>query len=99
VKFGSAWPGENRDNEIVSIPGLRGREPKEISLKTCQNNSRTCGWNRGAGFTEIKAYGHEDPQEINCIVFTGGGAQLKHIKQLVEYITGMDTRMDIQTSI
>jgi hypothetical protein len=23
--------------------------------------SRTCGWNRGAGFTEIKAYGHEDP--------------------------------------
>jgi cell division protein FtsA len=28
VKFGSAWPGENRDNEIVSIPGLRGREPK-----------------------------------------------------------------------
>lgn len=33
VKFGSAWPGENKDNEIVSIPGLRGREPKEISLK------------------------------------------------------------------
>jgi cell division protein FtsA len=33
------------------------------------------------------------PQEINCIVLTGGGAQLKHIKQLVEYITGMDTRI------
>jgi len=33
VKFGSAWPGENKDNEIVSIPGLRGREPKEITLK------------------------------------------------------------------
>ena len=45
-KFGSSWPGENRDSEIVSIPGLRGREPKEISLKTlseiinasCRNN-------------------------------------------------------------
>jgi cell division protein FtsA len=24
---------------------------------------------------------------------TGGGAELKHIKQLVEYITGMDTRL------
>src|SRR5690606_9350917 len=34
IIFGSAWPGENKDNEIVSIPGLRGREPKEISLKT-----------------------------------------------------------------
>jgi cell division protein FtsA len=33
IKFGSAWPGENKDNEIVSIPGLRGRDPKEISLK------------------------------------------------------------------
>ncbi|PIX07381.1 MAG: cell division protein FtsA, partial [Flavobacteriales bacterium CG_4_8_14_3_um_filter_35_10] len=33
TKFGSAWPGENKDNEIVSIPGLRGRDPKEITLK------------------------------------------------------------------
>ena len=24
---------------------------------------------------------------------TGGGSQLKHLKQLVEYITGMDTRV------
>ena len=34
IKFGSAWPGENKDSDIVSIPGLRGRDPKEISLKT-----------------------------------------------------------------
>ena len=46
-------------------------------------------------FTEIKDYGHEDPRKklIAGIVLTGGGAQLKHIKQLVEYITGMDTRI------
>ena len=25
-----------KDNEIVSIPGLRGREPKEISVKIWQ---------------------------------------------------------------
>jgi cell division protein FtsA len=89
VKFGSAWPGENRDNEIVSIQE-RGREPKEI-LKTCQNNSRT--WLKsGAGFTEIKAYGTKTPQEINGIVLTGGGAQLKHIKvSRIHY--GMDTRI------
>jgi cell division protein FtsA len=36
-----------------------------------------------------------DPRKklIAGIVLTGGGAQLKHIKQLVEYITGMDTRI------
>jgi cell division ATPase FtsA len=39
-------------------------------------------------------------EKTDCrYVLTGGGAQLKHIKQLVEYITGMDTRMDIQTNI
>ncbi len=46
-------------------------------------------------YFEIKSYGHEEPKKklIAGIVLTGGGAQLKHIKQLVEYITGMDTRI------
>jgi cell division protein FtsA len=96
VKFGSAWPGENKDNEIVSIPGLRGREPKEISLKNLSKiiHARVVEIVEQV-FTEIKAYGHEDPRKklIAGIVLTGGGAQLKHIKQLVEYITGMDTRI------
>jgi cell division protein FtsA len=96
VKFGSAWPGENRDNEIVSIPGLRGREPKEISLKNLSKiiHARVVEIIDQV-FTEVKAYGHEDPRKklIAGIVLTGGGAQLKHIKQLVEYITGMDTRI------
>ena len=34
MKFGSALASESKENEIVSIPGLRGRDPKEISLKT-----------------------------------------------------------------
>jgi cell division protein FtsA len=96
VKFGSAWPGENKDNEIVSIPGLRGREPKEISLKNLSKiiHARVVEIIEQV-FVEIKAYGHEDPRRklIAGIVLTGGGAQLKHIKQLVEYITGMDTRI------
>ena len=46
-------------------------------------------------YLEIKNYGHEESKKklIAGIVLTGGGAQLKHIKQLVEYITGMDTRI------
>ena len=96
VKFGSAWPGENKDNEIVSIPGLRGREPKEISLKNLSKiiHARVVEIIEQV-FTEIKQYGHEDPRKklIAGIVLTGGGAQLQHIKQLVEYITGMDTRI------
>ena len=96
TKFGSAWPGENKDNEIVSIPGLRGRDPKEISLKNLSKiiHARVVEIIEQV-FTEIKAYGHEDPRKklIAGIVLTGGGSQLQHIKQLVEYITGMDTRI------
>ncbi|MBB4118641.1 cell division protein FtsA [Mesonia hippocampi] len=96
VKFGSAWPGENKDNEIVSIPGLRGREPKEITLK---NLSKIIHYRVveiiEQVFVEIKNYGYEEQKKklIAGIVITGGGANLKHLKQLVEYITGMDTRI------
>jgi len=96
IKFGSAWPGENKDNEIVSIPGLRGRDPKEISLKNLSKiiHARVVEIIEQV-FNEIKAYGYDDPKKklIAGIVLTGGGAELKHIKQLVEYITGMDTRI------
>ncbi|UJH68201.1 cell division protein FtsA [Allomuricauda sp. SCSIO 65647] len=96
IKFGSAWPGENKDNEIVSIPGLRGREPKEITLKNLSKiiHARVVEIIEQV-YVEIKNYGHEDQKKklIAGIVLTGGGSQLKHLKQLVEYITGMDTRI------
>ena len=96
IKFGSAWPGENRDTEIVSIPGLQGRDPKEISLKTLSKiiNARVVEIIEQV-FLEIKNYGHSEQKKklIAGIVLTGGGSQLKHLKQLVEYITGMDTRV------
>ncbi len=96
TKFGSAWPGENKENEIVSIPGLRGRDPKEITLKNLSKiiHARVVEIIEQA-YLEIKNYGHEETKKklIAGIVLTGGGAELKHIKQLVEYITGMDTRI------
>jgi len=96
IKFGSAWPGENKENEIVSIPGLRGRDPKEITLKNLSKiiHARTVEIIEQV-YLEIKNYGHEEQKKklIAGIVLTGGGSQLKHIKQLVEYITGMDTRV------
>jgi len=96
TKFGSAWPGENKENEIVSIPGLRGRDPKEITLKNLSKiiHARVVEIVEQV-YLEIKNYGHEETKKklIAGIVLTGGGAELKHIKQLVEYITGMDTRI------
>ncbi len=96
IKFGSAWPGENKENEIVSIPGLRGREPKEISLKNLSRiiHARVVEIIEQV-YLEIKNYGHDENKKklIAGIVLTGGGSHLKHIKQLTEYVTGMDSRI------
>jgi cell division protein FtsA len=96
TKFGAAIQTKGQENEIVCIPGLKGREPKEISL------------NKLSGiiqarmeeiiehiFYEIKSSGHA--KLAGGIVVTGGGSQLKYIRQLFEYVTGMDTRIGLPT--
>jgi cell division protein FtsA len=93
VKFGSTLASESQENEIVSIPGLRGRPAKEISLKNLANiiQARMEEIIEHI-YYEIKNSGYEN--KLICgIVVTGGGAQLKHITQLMEYVTGMDTRI------
>jgi cell division protein FtsA len=84
---------QTRENEIVSIPGLRGREPKEISVKNLAHiiQARVEEIIDNV-YYEIKNSGYEK-KLIAGIVITGGGSQLKNISQLVEYITGMDTRI------
>lgn len=93
VRFGSALSSKNKHEEIVSIPGLRGRDPKEISLKNLASIIQ-------ARMEEILTYVEYEiknsgyANKLICgIVLTGGGAQLKDIKQLTEYITGMQTRI------
>ncbi|NQV02941.1 MAG: cell division protein FtsA, partial [Bacteroidia bacterium] len=93
IKFGSSLASENKDEEIVAIPGLRGRPPKEISLKNLANiiQARMEEIIEHI-FYEVKSSGYEK-KLIGGIVLTGGGAQIKHIAQLTEFITGMDTRI------
>lgn len=93
VKFGSALASETQDNEVVCIPGLRGREPKEISIRNLSSiiQARMEEIIEHV-YHEIKNSGYER-KLIGGIVVTGGGAELKHVSQLFEYITGMDTRI------
>jgi len=93
VKFGSCLASENKEEEIVAIPGLRGRPPKEITLKNLASiiQARMEEIVEHIYF-EIKNSGYEK-KLIAGIVLTGGGAQLRHIAQLTEFMTGMDTRI------
>ncbi|MFT7033248.1 MAG: cell division protein FtsA [Cyclobacteriaceae bacterium] len=93
TRFGQALAEMANANEIVSIPGLKNREPKEISIKNL------------AGIiearmeeiiemvhTKIITSGFENKLS-GGIVVTGGGSQLISIKQLFEYMTGLDVRV------
>jgi cell division protein FtsA len=97
VKFGSALASESKENEVVCIPGLKGREPKEITLRNLASIIQA----RMEEIIElvnleIRNSGYEK-KLIGGIVVTGGGSQLKHLTQLIEYLTGMDARIGYPT--
>lgn len=95
IKFGSALADENKEEEIISIQGLKGREPKEVSVKNLAYviQARMEEILEQVKY-EIQASGFEKKIRAGAgIVITGGGAQLKHATQLVEYITGIDARV------
>ncbi len=93
TSFGRAIAEEANANEIVAIPGIRNRDTKEISVKNLSNiiQARMEEIIEMA-HAEIISSGYEN-RLAGGIVITGGGAQLANLKQLVEYMTGMDTRI------
>src|SRR5690606_39657097 len=93
TKFGRAIAEEASPNEIVSIPGIRNQRAKEISVKNLSSIIQ-------ARMEEIIEMTHAEiissgfeNRLAGGIVITGGGAQLHNLKQLVEYMTGMDSRV------
>jgi cell division protein FtsA len=94
LQFGSALSDEAKNNAYITIPGLRGMPPKEISVKNLANIIQ-------ARMSEIldfvsyhlKQVGLEGRMLNGGIVLTGGGSQLKHLIQLTEYVTGLNARI------
>jgi cell division protein FtsA len=92
TKWGKAIAEEAND-DIISIPGLRNRAPKEISLVNLAKIIE-------ARMEEIIELVHTeiirsgfDKKLAGGIVITGGGSQLSNLQQLFEYMTGMDARI------
>jgi len=95
IRFGSALADEVYDNRIITIPGLKGRPPREIAEK---NLARIIQ----ARMEEILDYVVWEIQRsglerklIGGIILTGGGALLNHIDSLCELHTGLSTRVGI----
>ncbi len=95
VKFGSCLVQAVSENDVISIPGIRSQAPREIYVKTLAGiiNARTKMILEQVDY-EIKLSGF-GKKLIAGVVLTGGGAQLKNIKELSELITTTDTRIGI----
>jgi cell division protein FtsA len=93
IQYGSALGDIAPDDKVVSIPGISGREPKEISFKSLAYiiQSRMEEIIDAVNF-EILNSGYADKLAAG-VVITGGGAMLKHLPQLMKFKTAMDVRI------
>ena len=94
VQFGSALSNEAKANAVITIPGLRGMPTKEISVKNLANiiQARMSEIMDFVTF-HLKQVGLDNKMLNGGIVLTGGGSQLKHLIQLTEYVTGLNSRI------
>ena len=94
VQFGSALSNEAKANAVITIPGLRGMPPKEISVKNLASiiQARMSEIMDFVTF-HLKQVGLDNKMLNGGIVLTGGGAQLRHLIQLTEYTTGLNARI------
>lgn len=95
IQYGSALGDIAPDDKVVSIPGISGREPKEISFKSLAYiiQSRMEEIIDIVNF-EIQNSGYADKLAAG-VVITGGGAMLRHLPQLMKFKTAMDVRIGI----
>jgi cell division protein FtsA len=95
VKFGSCLTSAVSENDVISIPGIRSQAPREIYVKTLAGiiNARTRMILEQVDYS-IKLSGFHK-KLIAGVTLTGGGAQLKNIKELCELITTTDTRIGV----
>ena len=93
TRFGSCLSASAKEDEIIAIPGFRGRDPREISMKTLAGIIQArMEMIIDQVLFEIRSKKYER-KLIAGIVLSGGGAKMKDIVQLTEYLTGIDSRV------
>lgn len=95
TRFGCCLPQNVSENDIVSIPGIRSQPSREICMKTlaCIIKARTENILELVDY-EIKMSNY-DKRLLAGVVLTGGGAKMRNIKELAEFITSTDTRIGL----
>lgn len=93
VQYGAAMGEHAAENKVVTIPGINGWEPKEISFKSLAYiiQARMEEIIESV-YYQIEKSGFADNLGAGIVV-TGGGAKLEGLRQLVLFKTGLDVRV------
>lgn len=93
IQYGSCYSEYAPENKTVIIPGLGGRESREVSFRVIAGiiEARVEEIIEAIIY-EIENSGYQDKIRAG-IVITGGGSQLTNLCQFVKFKTGFDTRI------
>lgn len=95
IQYGSALGDLAEESKVVAVPGISGREPKEVSVKSLAYIIQS----RMEEIMDAVLYQIEDSDSLDKlnagIVLTGGGSVLRHLPQFVKYRTGLDVRIGL----
>jgi len=93
IQFGSSLGDLAQEEKVVTIPGISGREPKEISFRSLafiiQSRMEEI---IDAVMFEIENSSYMEKLSAGMVI-TGGGALMRHLPQLIKFRTGMDVRV------
>ncbi|MCX6257706.1 MAG: cell division protein FtsA [Bacteroidia bacterium] len=95
LQYGSAMGDAADENKVVSIPGISGRKPREISF-------RNLAFIIQARMEELIEMVSKEVESSGIasklsagMVISGGGAMLPGLPELISFHTGMDVRIGI----
>jgi len=95
TQYGSALGDLEREDMVVTIPGIEGWEPKEISFKSLAYIIQA----RMEEIVDYVMYHIESSKLYDKlgagIVITGGGALLKNLTKLIKFRTGLEVRIGL----
>ena len=93
VQYGSCLASMVSNNKIITVPGIAGRESREIGFKSLASIIEArLDEIIGMVMMEINRSGYAKKLGAG-IVLTGGGSKLKDLPEFIKLKTGMDVRL------
>jgi cell division protein FtsA len=93
IQYGSTLGDLAEEAKVVAVPGISGREPKEVSIKSLAYIIQS-RMEEIIDAIVFQLEGSDCMEKLTAgLVITGGGSLLRHLPQLVKYRTGLDVRI------